>query len=118
LAARAPGPAARRFVHCRIRPSSFRHARPVEPNAKFQVGADGETGDFKGFTLSNSSGAAWSLPLSNRGRERTPRRAALLCSPPRRSFALPGLWITLFSARSFFTFGVVGIFGAAERHWR
>ena len=26
-----------------------------EPNATFRVGADGETGDFKGFTLSNSS---------------------------------------------------------------
>src|SRR5262249_38501854 len=26
----------------------------AEPNATFRVGADGETGDFKGFTLSNS----------------------------------------------------------------
>jgi len=27
----------------------------AEPNATFRVGADGETGDFKGLTLSNSS---------------------------------------------------------------
>jgi hypothetical protein len=47
--------------------------------------------------------AAPSLPLSNREQEWTPRRATLLCSPPCRSFAqaLPGLWITLFSARPF-----------------
>ena len=32
-------------------------------------------------------GAAWSLPLSNRKREWTPRRGTLLCSPPCRSSA-------------------------------
>ena len=44
-----------------------------------------------------------SLLLSNREQEWTPRRATLLCSPPFRSFAqaLPGLWITLSSARPF-----------------
>src|SRR5262245_31734082 len=29
--------------------------RGAEPNATFRVGADGETGDFKGLTLSHSS---------------------------------------------------------------
>jgi hypothetical protein len=42
-----------------LRPRSvaFSWARSVsgaEPNATFEVGADGETGDFKGLTLSNS----------------------------------------------------------------
>src|SRR5215831_12570343 len=36
-------------------PSQFRCRSGAEPNATFRVGADGETGDFKGLTLSNSS---------------------------------------------------------------
>ena len=36
-------------------PSQFRCMSGAEPNATFRVGADGETGDFKGLTLSNSS---------------------------------------------------------------
>src|SRR5215475_6403039 len=57
----------------------------------------------QGHQLAHRGGAAWSLPLSNREQEWTPKRATLLCSPPCRSFAqaLPGLWITLFSARPF-----------------
>src|SRR5262245_36124183 len=45
-----------------------------------------------------------------------PRRATLFYLLPSRFFAqeLPGLCIKLFSARSFFAFGGVGIFGAAE----
>src|SRR5262249_421700 len=48
-------------------------------------------------------GAAWSLPLSNRQWEWTPRRATLLCSPPCRCSvqASPGFWITLFWVGSF-----------------
>jgi len=37
--------------------------RAGEPNATFRVGADGETGDFKGLTLSNSG----SVFLGSRG---------------------------------------------------
>src|SRR5215813_8440879 len=36
-------------------PSQFRCMSGAEPNATFRVGADGETEDFKGLTLSNSS---------------------------------------------------------------
>src|SRR5215831_3341813 len=36
-------------------PSQFRCRSGAEPNATFRVGADGETEDFKGLTLSNSS---------------------------------------------------------------
>src|SRR5215472_3100128 len=36
-------------------PSQFRCMSGAEPNATFRVAADGETGDFKGLTLSNSS---------------------------------------------------------------
>src|SRR5262245_46633040 len=45
-----------------------------------------------------------SLPLSNREREWTPRRATLLCSPPCHSSAQasPGFGVTLFWVRSFF----------------
>src|SRR5262245_17712799 len=48
-------------------------------------------------------GAAWSLPLSNRERERTPREQAILSSSPSCRCSAqpsPGLWITPFSARS------------------
>jgi len=34
---------------------SQRTNQAMEPNATFRVGADGETGDFKGLTLFNSS---------------------------------------------------------------
>src|SRR5215471_11842278 len=58
---------------------------------------------FKAINLRTEEGAAWSLPLSNREREWTPRRATLLCSPPCRSSAQasPGFGVTLFWVRSF-----------------
>src|SRR5262245_17950780 len=50
----------------------------------------------QGHQLAHRGGAAWSLPLSNREREWTPRHATLLCSPPCHSSAQasPGSWIT------------------------
>jgi hypothetical protein len=71
----------------------------------------GETWFFiavQGHQLAHRGGAAWSLPLSKRGREWTPNQhAALLGSPSCRSFAQPspGLWITLFLPRPFLRSG-------------
>src|SRR5262249_45787524 len=58
---------------------------------------------LKAINSRKGEGAAWSLPLSNREREWTPRRAMLLCSPPCRSSAeaSPGVGVTLFWVRSF-----------------
>jgi|GraSoiStandDraft_40_1057318.scaffolds.fasta_scaffold471838_2 hypothetical protein len=57
----------------------------------------------QGHQLAHKGGAAWWLPLSNREREWTPRRATLLCSPPCRcsAQASPGVGVTLFWDRSF-----------------
>jgi hypothetical protein len=65
-------------------------------------------------------GAAWSLPLSNRERKWTPRRATFFYSPPCHSSAQasPGVGVTLFWVRSFLRLGGVAALGIAERHWR
>jgi hypothetical protein len=70
----------------------------------------------QGHQLAQRGGAAPLLPLSNREQEWTPRPATLLYSPPCRSFAqaLPGLWITLFSARPFLRSAQLG-FSAQPR---
>jgi hypothetical protein len=46
---------ARNGNHIRGALPAFARGQGAEPNATFRVGADGETGDFKGLTLSNSS---------------------------------------------------------------
>src|SRR5262249_53280049 len=60
----------------------------------------------QGHQLAHREGVAWSLPLSNREREWTPRRATLLCSPPcrflrtrRLDFGLPNFGFGLFCVR-------------------
>src|SRR5262245_53684910 len=57
----------------------------------------------QGHQLAHRGGAAWSLPLSNREREWTPRRSTLLCSPSCRCSAQSplGQGIEPFLARPF-----------------
>src|SRR5262249_1760634 len=108
LAAGNPGRAARgsvvpRKVACR--PA----ARGAGGDVSFAV---------QGHQFAHTGGAAWSLPLSNREQEWTPRHATLLCSLP--VAVLRRLRLEL-GSRYFgfglFVLGVVAVFGIAERRW-
>src|SRR5262249_28668989 len=57
-----------------LRSRQLRYMSGAEPNATFRGGADGETGDFKGLTLSNSS----PVRLGSRGFSLTQTRAPVL----------------------------------------